>query len=253
LWFDSHCHLHLVEESRPLDEVLAGARLAGVTELVTVGIDVNSSERAVELADETGVWACVGIHPSSADQLTSDARATLEAVVKKDRVVAVGETGLDFYREHADPQDQGRAFRAHIELAKAWDKALVIHTRASVDEALGQLWQEGPPERLVFHCWSGDEDQLLKALELGAFISFAGNISFKNAPNLRALAREVPSERLLVETDAPFLAPVPFRGRPNAPEHLPLVGASVAQARSQDIETVAARTTENARRLFGIN
>lgn len=167
-------------------------------------------------------------------------------------VVAVCETGLDFYRRGAPSERQRAAFGAHIDLARHLNKALVVHTRASVDEALDALEAAGAPERVVFHCWSGDRRQMERALTLGAYVSFAGNISFKRSEELRALARLVPEDRLVVETDSPYLAPDPHRGKPNEPALLPLVGAVVAAARGASAPDVAEVTTANARRLFGI-
>lgn len=252
MWFDSHCHLHLCESGSAADFV-AAAMAAGVEAMVTVGIDVGSSRRAVELAADPRVFAAVGVHPNSADEWGDPAAAAIDELLSSERVVAIGETGLDFYRDHVAPEVQRPAFEAHIDLAKRHDRALVIHTRSSVDEALDVLELQGPPERFVFHCWSGDEAQLTRALELGATISFAGNVSFKNAQNLRDAATRVPEDRILVETDSPYLAPVPHRGKPNEPSRVAAVGAAVATARGQEVEVFARLATANARRFFGID
>lgn len=251
MWFDSHCHIHLCEDAS-VEQVLDDAVAAGVDRVLTVGIDAVSNAVAVGLAEDDRVYAAVGVHPNSADEWTDDARAELEAFLARPRVVAVGESGLDFYRDYVAPEPQRVAFAGHIELAKTYDKALVIHTRDSLDAALDLLADEGPPERFVFHCWSGDAAQLRRALELGAYISFAGNVSFKNAQNLRDAAALVPDERLLVETDSPYLTPVPHRGKPNSPARVPLVGAAVAAARGEEAEDVARTTTRNAERLFAL-
>lgn len=250
MWFDSHCHLHICEEDASLDAVVGRARDAGVAEMVTVGIDVQSSLRSIEIAERYEIKAAVGVHPNSAMEWTPDAEAALTEMLSKDVVAAVGESGLDFYRDYAAPEEQRVAFSAHIGLAKTTDKALIIHTRASLDEALDVLAAEGPPSRFVFHCWSGDERQLHLALELGAHVSFAGNVSFKNAGDLRVAAAAVPVDRLLVETDSPYLSPEPHRGKPNEPRQVPLVGLAVAEARGVSVDEVARQTTENARALF---
>jgi TatD DNase family protein len=220
--------------------------------MTTIGIDVASSKRAVEIAEMgPGIYASVGLHPNSATEWDDDVAAEIEALVRHERVVGIGESGLDFYRESAPPEVQRRVFEAHIELAKRYDKALVIHTRDSLDDALDMLAGSEPPPRVVFHCWSGDDDRQLKtALALGAYISFAGNVSFKNAENLRLAAAAVPHDRLLVETDSPYLTPVPHRGKPNEPRQVTFVGLAVAQAREQSVHLVAEQTTQNARRLF---
>ena len=250
MWFDSHCHLHLCGENGSLDEVVGRAHAAGVLQMLTIGIDLESSRRSVDIAKRYGAKAAVGIHPNSALEWTDDSAAELRTLLEDDVVAAVGESGLDFYRDHAPRDVQRTVFSAHIELAKEFDKALVIHTRESVDEALEVLATHLPLPAFVFHCWSGDEVALKRALELGAYISFAGNVSFKNAENLRTAAAMVPQDRLLVETDSPFLAPVPHRGKPNEPRLVSFVGVAVARARDIAVHALAEQTTENARTVF---
>lgn len=251
MWFDSHCHIHLCETGPP-ERVIERAAAAGVSEMVTVGIDAASNELAVQLAGDPSVYAAVGIHPNSADQMDDAATARLVELLASERVVAVGETGLDFYRDRVPADLQRKAFAAHIALAKEHDKALVIHTRESIDEAIQLLIKERPPERLVFHCWSGDAIQLRRALELGSYISFAGNVSFNSAQDLRDRASQVPADRLLVETDSPYLTPAPYRGDPNEPANVVHVGAAVARACEEDEAVIAETTTANARRFFGL-
>lgn len=252
MWFDSHCHLHLCDDADPTDLVTA-ARAAGVDNMVTIGIDVESSRRAIDIAGTTDVHASVGVHPNSATGWDEAAHRAIDELATDEHVVAIGESGLDFYRDHAPHDVQRTVFRDHIALAKRHDKPLVIHTRASTSAALEVLEAAGPPERVIFHCWSGDEDEIARALRLGAYISFAGNVSFPSAEDLRAAARAVPAERLLIETDAPFLTPVPHRGHPNAPANVVHVGAAIAQARAVDEETIAATTNANARTVFGLS
>ena len=218
--------------------------------MVTIGIDVESSRVARDLARDHGVWFAAGLHPNSADEWDGETGEALRSLAADERCVAIGETGLDFYRNGAPRDRQGEAFRAQIDLAKETDKALVIHTRDSLAEALEVLEECGAPDRLVFHCWSGAEVE--RALDLGAFISFAGNVSFPSAGDLRDATRIVPADRLLVETDAPFLSPQPKRGRPNEPARVAFVGAAVAAARDESEESVAERTSANARTLFGL-
>jgi len=220
--------------------------------MVTVGIDIESSRRATEAAESFGVWAAVGVHPNSAEEWNEHAAGAIAELVTHPRVVAVGESGLDFYRDEAPLSSQERAFAAHIELAKECDKALIIHTRASLPQALDFLERRGPPQRFAFHCWSGDLDDLERAVGMGAFISFAGNVSFASAAPLRACAAQVPWDRLLVETDAPFLTPVPHRGKLNEPSYVPWVGDALARVRSVPVEEIASRTYANAGALFAI-
>jgi TatD DNase family protein len=250
VWFDSHCHLFDVA-GEPA-EAVARAAAAGVTDMLVCGTDVATSAAAAGLAALPGVWAAAGLHPTSAREWSGEVAAGIEALLRGERVVAVGESGLDLYWDTSFADLQREVFEAHVAWAKSFDKALVIHTRNSVDEALDALAAGGAPERLVFHCWSGDAAQMRRALDLGAFVSFAGNVTFKSAGDLRELAALVPGDRLLIETDSPYLAPVPHRGRPNEPANVALVGATVAEARREALEAVAETTTRNAQILLGL-
>jgi TatD DNase family protein len=251
-WFDSHCHLHLCAENS-LDAVVARARAAGVDQLVTMAIDLQSSIDSLRIAQRYDLFCSAGVHPNSADEYGPHARARVEKLLTEERVVAVGESGLDFYRDRSPVDVQRRSFLSHIELAHEYDKTLIVHTRNSVDAALEMLKGAGSPKRLIFHCWSGDLPQLNGAVHAGAYISFAGNVSFKNAGDLRTVAREVPLDRLLVETDSPFLAPVPHRGEPNEPAYVAEVGAALASTLGLAVEDLATVTTTNARAVFGLS
>ena len=252
MWFDSHCHLFACGEGEGLERIIERARAAGVEEMLVAGTDLPTSKEAARLAARDGIYAAAGVHPNDSRSWDGATAAALEEIMASERIVAVGESGLDFYRTDSPPERQRDAFGSHIELAKRRRKALVIHTRDSVDDALLALEGAGPPERAVFHCWSGDRPQMERALALGAYISFAGNVTFKRSSALRALAALVPEDRLVIETDSPYLAPVPFRGKPNEPARVPLVGAVVAEARGVSLGEVAAITTTNARRLFAV-
>ena len=249
MWIDSHCHLFDVD-GEP-SEVVGRAAAAGVREVLVCGTDYDTSARSVELTDLPGVWAAAGLHPTSAKEWTGELCSRIEGLLTHPSVLAVGESGLDMYWDTSYLDLQREVFEAHIAWAKAYDKALVIHTRSSVDEALQTLEETGAPDRFVFHCWSGDAAQLERALSLGAFVSFAGNVTFKSAGDLRALAGSVPPDRLLVKTDSPYLAPAPHRGKPNEPAYVALVGAAVAEARGETVERIAETTTANARRFLG--
>lgn len=250
MWFDSHCHLHLLDE--PKDAVVERARASGVEGMLVLGTDATSSKQALELTSIDGVWAGAGIHPTDCEGFREWWLDEIDALLAAPGAVAVGETGIDLYRDRSYLDDQRAAFLGHIELAKKHDKALVIHTRESIDEALEMLVEVGAPSRLVFHCWSGDAEQLQRALDLGAHISFAGNVTFKNASDLRAVAPLVPPDRLLVETDSPYLAPVPHRGKGNEPAFVVHVGQAIAGARGEAEVEVATQTTNNAKSLFGL-
>ncbi|MFN2525739.1 MAG: TatD family hydrolase [Actinomycetota bacterium] len=251
MWVDSHCHIYDLEEDPAA--AIRRAESAGVGGIVVLGVDPATSRKALELSEMSKtVWAGAAFHPSEVKGWVDSWISAIESLLEHPRCVAVGESGLDFYRDTSYVEDQTRAFASHLELAKATSKTLVIHTRKSADAALDQLEEKGPPERLIFHCWSGNRRQLDRALALGAYISFAGNITYKNADDLRRSSRAVPAERLLVETDSPYLAPVPHRGKPNEPAFVVLVGAAVAEARGMGGQELAELTSQNARAVFNL-
>ncbi|HEU4481113.1 MAG TPA: TatD family hydrolase [Actinomycetota bacterium] len=250
MWFDSHSHLYELDD---VDGVVAKARRAGVANIVALGVDPVTSGRAAELAAATeGVWAAAAVHPTSAAGWDDSWCDAISRLLEDPKVVAVGESGIDLYWDTSFVDDQRAAFAAHIELAKRFSKPLVIHTRESFEVALDVLRSEGPPPALVFHCWTGNADDLREALAIGAHVSFAGNVSFKKNDELRAVAALVPEDRLLVETDSPYMTPHPHRGKPNDPSYLPLVGAAVAAARDVSVGEIEALTDRNAKTLFGI-
>jgi TatD DNase family protein len=251
VWFDSHCHLYECAQA-PVTELIERARRAGVRNLLVAGADAESSRSAARLALIDGVVAAVGVHPSACAGWEPSHIGAIEALLDAPGVVAVGETGLDFYRQEAPPELQRDAFTAHIRLARAHDKALVVHTRDSAEAALDLLEREGFG-RAVFHCWSGDGAQMERALGLGAYVSFAGNITFKSAGALRELSARVPPDRLLVETDSPWLTPAPHRGRANEPANVVHVGGVLSETRGTSPEDLARSTSANARRLFGLH
>ena len=247
-WVDSHCHVHGSDDA---DEQLARARAAGVVCLVCVGTDAATSLAALALATtHTDVRATVGLHPHDAVRFEAE-WPVLQELAADPGCAGVGEAGFDLYYEHSPAADQETAFRAQIELATRLGKALVIHSRDAWDATFTTLRAAGVPERTVFHCFTGGPDEARIALDLGCFISFSGIVTFKTADALREAAALVPDDRLLVETDSPYLAPVPFRGKPNEPALVPVVGAGVAAARGVEPEVVAAVTAANAAIVFG--
>ena len=244
MWTDSHCHVPFegVEE-----DVLDDARAAGVDRFVTVGTDVAQSRAAIALARaQEGVWATAGLHPH-------DARHGLDGLaplLTAPEVVAVGECGLDYHYDHSPRDVQREVFAAQIGLAHDHDLALVIHTREAWDDTFAVLAAEGVPERTVFHCFTGGAEEARRALDLGAHLSFSGIVTFPRADDVRAAAALCPLDRLLVETDSPYLTPVPHRGRPNRPGYVPLVGAGVAATKGLDVDDVAASSTRAAAAVF---
>ena len=247
---DTHCHLFLMQDDAAA--VVESSRQAGVERLICVGIDAESSRRSLEFAQSfRGVFATAGVHPHSASAFDRRAGSEIEELLADPMVVAVGETGLDYHRNLSPPEDQRMAFRTHIALGRESGKPLVVHVREAWADALSILEEEGA-ERVVLHCFSGDGGVVAEAAARGYFVSFAGNISYPTAGPLREAAAGIPSERLLVETDSPFLTPQAFRGRDNSPAHLTEVVGVVAEARGEAPADVAAGTAEAARAAFSL-
>jgi len=246
---DSHAHLDMIE--RPTTEVVADAEQAGVHRVLTIGIDGSSCRVALQLAEDfPQVRVAVGRHPNAATGFDDADRAELAALAAHHDCAAIGETGLDYYREGAPKPDQARAFTAQLELARELDKPVVIHTRAAEDDTLDLLATHADGLRVILHCFSMP-DRLDECLARGYWISFAGNVTFPKAPELREAAARVPADRLLVETDSPLLAPQPVRGKPNEPRHVVATARVVAEARGVDFATVEADVERNAAALFG--
>jgi TatD DNase family protein len=246
---DSHAHLDLVE--RPTTEVVADAEAAGVHRVLTIGIDGNSCRVALQLAEDfPQVCVAIGRHPNAATGFDDADRAELAALAAHEDCVAIGETGLDYYREGAPRADQERAFTAQLELARELDKPVVIHTRAAEDDTLELLRRHADGLRVVLHCFSMP-GRLDVCLDRGYWISFAGNATYPKAPELREAAARVPADRLLVETDSPFLAPQPVRGKLNEPRHVVATARVVAEARGSSYEELEATVERNAAALFG--
>lgn len=250
---DSHCHLDIMGGS--VDEQLALARSVGIDTVVQVGIDVPSSRLSASLAASLAdVWATVALHPNEAGRggATPEALDEIASLARDPHVLAVGETGLDHFRTGPEGHRmQEESFRAHIQIAKDAGKALVIHDRDAHEDVLRVLREEGAPERVVFHCYSGGEAMARECGAHGYYLSFAGPVTFKPNDALRAAAAVCPRDRLLVETDAPFLTPMPFRGRPNAPYLVPLTVRALAAVRGEDLDDLCGAIAANGRRAFG--
>ena len=253
MWADSHCHVPYEGVDDP-DTVLAQARAAGVGRFVTVGTDAGQSRAALELAGRhPDVWATVGLHPHDASQGLAEVVALLDAHADDDRLVAVGECGLDYHYDHSPRDVQREVFAAQVAEATRRDLTLVIHSREAWDDTFAVLDAVGVPARTVFHCFTGGADEARRALDRGAFVSFSGIVSFPNAADVREAAILCPSDRLLVETDTPFLAPVPHRGQSNRPAWVVDVGAAVAAARGEPVEAVEAATWAATAAAFALD
>lgn len=246
-WTDTHCHTQEQMVETGSDELLERARAAGVERFVVIGTDVDTSMQAIETAaNHADVWATVGLHPHDATKGTH----TVAHLVTQPKVVGIGECGLDYHYENSPRDVQLGVFREHIALAKEHGLTLVIHTRDAWQDTYDVLDSEGMPENVIIHCFSGGPAEARECLDRGAYLSFSGIVTFKNADDLREAARICPADRLLIETDAPFLAPVPHRGRPNEPAHVAVVGTAIADLRGVAPAEFAAVTSANALRAF---
>ncbi len=244
---DTHAHLDALEDPRA---ALARAHEAGVTRVVTIGTGIESCRAALALAVAgEGVYAALGIDPHRASSSEAERVGELRELLRHPKAVAVGETGLDNFYRHAEPADQRRLFEAQIALAEELALPLVIHSRDATQETADVL--DGFGGRVVLHCFS-DPGLLPAAVERGYYVSFAGNVTFPKAPELRAAAAQVAPDRILAETDSPYLAPQPFRGRPNEPANVVHTVAALAAARGEDADELGARIEANARDAFGL-
>ena len=252
--FDTHAHLYFPEFAPDLDDVLARARAAGVRTMVTIGTDGETSRAAVAVAErDPEVWAAVGLHPHDAAGGDDALFAELERLAAAPRVVALGEMGLDFFRNLSPRPAQELALRRQLALARRLRKPALIHCRDAHEETLTILAEERVHEvGGIMHCFSGDVTIARRCLDLGLLISLAGPVTYPNARALPDVARFVPADRLVVETDCPFLPPQPYRGRRNEPAYLVITAARVADLRKESLDVRGPRMVENARRLFDL-
>lgn len=257
---DSHCHIELIAKSAPdapeVKAVLDEAASVGIEQVVQIGYDLEQSRWSVGVAE---AWigravAAVALHPNEAP-VVNDLEGQLREIEKlaaHPRVRGIGETGLDYFRTPEELRSkQEESFRTHIAIAKKVGKALIIHDRDAHQDILRVLREEGPPEKVIFHCYSGDQEMAKECVRAGYFLSFSGTVTFKNAPELRAALALTPLENLLVETDAPFLAPTPFRGALNSPAQIARTIRFMAEVLERPVEELCDATRENARALFG--
>ena len=252
--FDSHAHLNHEQFQIDRDAVLERARQAGLVGLVNVGFDIGSSRLAIELAQpDRDIYAAVGVHPHEAETVTRETVAKLRELARRPAVVAVGETGLDFYRNLSPRQAQIDAFRWHIDLAAAEYLTLIVHTREAHDEVMEILDRHAPPHlRVVLHCFSGDQAIAEEAVRRGYWLGIAGNVTYPRARRLQGIAARLPDERLLIETDCPYLPPQGRRGQRNEPAYLRQTLEFLAALRGQEVEDLERVTEENAMVAFGL-
>lgn len=252
-WIDTHAHLEDAQFDTDRDEAIARAREAGVTEIINVGIDVARSRRVLELAHaHDGLWAVVGVHPHNADGYDDEQREAIRGLAADPKAVAIGEIGLDFFRDWSDPDAQRRAFRDQLALADELGLPIVIHCRDAQEETVAMLdAHRRTPYRGVFHCFGGTPAEAEAVLERGFHVSFTGPVTFKKADDRREAARAVPLDRVLTETDAPYMAPVPKRGKRNEPAFVVHTARALAALYEVDEAEFSRITRENTYRLFG--
>ncbi len=252
---DTHAHLEMPEFEKDLPQVIQRAKEVGITAIVTVGTNLLSCQKTLEIVGSyKDTYAILGIHPHHAADVKEEDLGRLKEMAHHEKVKAWGETGLDFYRNLSPPQIQRERFRQQINIAKELKLPLVIHSRQATEETIKILQQERAWEVAgVIHCFSADEQAAKKYLDMGFYISIPGVITFKGAQQLREVVKGLPLERILLETDAPFLAPVPYRGKRNEPAFVRFTAQTIAEIRGLDISEVAAITTDNARRAFDLD
>jgi len=252
--FDTHCHLDFPQFDDDRDDIFARMQETEVERAVTVAVDLDHIHRLQKLAERhPGVWFSVGIHPNHEveEEPTVEQLCTLSS---HDKCVAVGETGMDFFRHHVDPAVQESRFRTHIQAARALKKPVIVHNRDADSESVRILREESVEQcGGVMHCFSADWPTASAALDMGMYISFSGNVTFKNNQALREVAARIPDERILIETDAPYLAPVPHRGKRNEPAYVRQVAECIAEVKGRLLEDVAEISTANGMRLFNVD
>jgi TatD DNase family protein len=256
-FFDSHAHLEANEFGEDLEATIQRARDSGITDIVCIGASDGfaSNPKALRIAETyPRIFATVGIHPHDAKIADAACLEEVRKLAAHEKVVAIGETGLDYHYDHSPRAEQRDAFRAFVRMAKGLHLPLVIHTREAEDDTIAILREEGAPETGgVIHCFTGTDKLADAALDLGFFISFSGVLTFKNAEPLRAIAKRLPRDRVMVETDCPFLAPIPYRGKRNEPSFMIETAKLLASLWGSSLEEVKAATGENAARLFRIH
>jgi TatD DNase family protein len=250
---DSHAHLDMEDFDADRDPVIRRARSGGVVRIVTIGIDLASSRKAIEIANKYDfIYATVGYHPHNANEAEVKDLEKLRALVSEPKVVAWGEIGLDFFRRHSPPDKQIEAFERQLDMACDLDLPVIIHDRDAHSDLLRILRTRKRQHRGVIHCFSGNYDLAMALIELGFYISFPGTVTYKNAVDTQTAASRIPLDRLLVETDCPYLTPVPFRGKRNEPLYVTHTAEKIARLRQLEFEQLAEATSANTMQLFNL-
>lgn len=252
MFIDTHCHLDFPEFDNDRDEVIKRSKEDGIDFIINIGSSLKGSQASLELARHYEfIYAAIGVHPHDADSFNEKTHSAIKESARKEKVAAIGETGLDYYRNLSSPQNQKALFISLINLAKELNLPLVIHTRLAEADTL-KILKSAMPVRGVVHCFSGDENFLKECLDLGFSLSFTCNVTYKKADNLRNIVKNAPLQSILLETDAPYLAPEGLRGRRNEPLNVKILAETIAQIKQIGVEQVAAVTTDNAKKLFNL-
>ena len=249
---DTHCHLDFPEFEEDRDQVIRRAKNNGIDYLINIGSSLEGSERSIEIALAYDyIYATVGIHPHEADHFDKKTEEAIRALAKKDKVVAIGEIGLDYFKNYSKAENQRALFRSLAKIAQELNLPLVIHSREAQEDTL-KILKEATPQKAVVHCFSADADFLKECLDAGYLVSFTCNITYKKAEGLRSLVKITPLERLMLETDAPFLSPQGLRGRRNEPLHVKTLAEEISRIKAMSVEEVARITTDNAKKFFDL-
>lgn len=253
LWIDSHCHLQYLEQ---WESKLQLGIDAGIEKVICIATDFDSSIEVIRIAETVPdrIWASAGLHPHHANLGTENIHSLVEEESRKEnsKVIAIGECGLDYFYNYSSIPDQKTSFSSQIQLANKYDLTLVIHTRDAWDDTFELLRKEGVPKRTVFHCFTGGIEEAKSCLELGAYLSFSGIVTFANAQSLRQAVSICPLDRFIVETDSPFLTPVPFRGKPNDPSFIPIIGTKIAEIKNLTVDIIEEASWKNTCSAFRI-
>lgn len=249
---DTHCHIQFKPLSQDIPGVIARAQKEGVNKLIIVGCDVESTKKAIEIAENNeGIFAAVGFHPQDSKKITPEIWEELKSFTSHEKIVAIGETGLDYFKEYSPKQTQIEVFKKHIELAKEFNKPLVVHNRDADEDCLRILQEEGVKDA-VFHCFGSDASFARKVWKAGYMTSFTGIITYPSANRLREVVEECPEDAMMIETDCPYLAPQPHRGKTNEPSYVIEVALEIARIKNKQFSEIAEITTKNAEDFFGI-
>jgi len=249
-FIETHAHLDMID--RGPKKVIDDAFGSGVIKIITIGIDLESSKKNTYYASQfTNVYTAMGFHPHESKKMNDEYFVQLEKMLSTPKNIALGEIGLDYYYLHSSKEEQKRAFREQIDLARRYNLPIIVHDRDAHEDTMQILEEKAKNMKVVLHCFSGDKSMAEWCVQRGYYFGIGGVLTFKNAGKLRKIVEEIPLENILLETDSPFLAPMPFRGKPNEPRYIPIIAEKIAEIKGKRVEEIAKTTTENANQFFG--